>query len=111
MSSSPRYMMVICTLDASKAADFRHYVSHARPIFAANGGKPVGQYETEAVLFGDTETTHLIVMEFPSEAAIRAVFADPAYQALVPARSAAFPRLQILIGKDFDPRALMGVMS
>lgn len=107
MSDSPRYMLVTCTLDTSKLADFKHYVSHARPIFAANGGKPVGQFATEATLFGDAETTHVIVMAFPSAQAIHAVFADPAYQALIPARTAAFPRLQILISSDFDPSSLM----
>lgn len=107
MANSPHYMIVICGIDPSKTADFTHYVTHARPIFGANGGRPVGQYATEATVVGDGETTHVIVMEFPSEEAIRAVFADPAYQALIPARTAAFPRLQILISKDFDPRSML----
>jgi uncharacterized protein (DUF1330 family) len=113
MANSPHYMMVLCGIDPSKTAEFTHYVTHARPIFGANGGRPVGQYATEATIVGDGvgdgETTHVIVMEFPSEEAIRAVFADPAYQALIPARAAAFPRLQILISKDFDPRSMLAV--
>lgn len=109
MSESPRYMVVVCSFDPAKPDDFKHYVSHARPIFAANGGRPVGQYATEATLVGDGQTAFVIVMAFPSEAAIRAVFADPAYQALIPARTAVFPQLQILICKDFDPSALLAV--
>ena len=111
MSESPRYLLVSCTLDGSRLAEFRHSVGHARPLFAAHGGRPAGQYATDSVLVGAGETTHVIVMAFPSEAAIRAVFDDPAYQALIPARTAAFPRLEILIARDFDPRPLMAVPS
>lgn len=110
MSASPHQMIVICTLDPSKASEFKHYVTHARPIFSEYGGRPVGQYATVASVHGESETTHLVVMEFPSAEAIHSVFADPAYQALVPARTAAFPRLQILIAKDFDPATLMAAL-
>lgn len=109
MKPAPHYMIVICALDSSKAAEFTHYVTHARPIFGANSGRPVGQYETQATVFGKDEATHVIVMEFPSEQAIRAVFDDPAYQALIPARTAAFPSLQILISTAFDPSAMLVV--
>ena len=106
MSTATRYMLVICTFDPAQLEAFTHYATHARPIFGANGGRPVGQYAAESTVVGDTPVTHVIVMEFPSADAIGAVFADPAYQALVPARTAAFPNLQILIMADFDPRSL-----
>ncbi len=107
MSSPTRYMIVICTVDSDRSAKFSHYVRHARPLFGAYGGRPVGQYAIDDVLVGEGHDTVVIVMEFPSADAIRGMLADPAYQALIPARTAAFPRLQILIARDFDPTALL----
>ncbi len=53
------------------------------------------------------ETTHVIIIEFPSTEAIRNVFKDPAYIELVPSRAEAFPVLDILISENFDPAALL----
>lgn len=111
MSSPTRYMIVICTVDPTRSAEFTDYVSHARPLFGAYGGRPVGQYAVEDVMVGEGLDTVVIVMEYPSGDAIRAVLADPAYQALIPARTAAFPRLQILIASDLDPTALLAAAS
>lgn len=107
MSSSRSYMIVIGTVDATKSAEFAHYVSHARPLFGAYGGRPVGQYAIDDVVFGEGGDDFVIVMEYPTSDAIRGVLADPAYQALIPARTAAFPQLQILIASDLDPTALL----
>jgi uncharacterized protein (DUF1330 family) len=46
-------------------------------------------------------------MEFPSKDAIRDVFKDPDYLALVPSRTNAFPVLDIMISEEFNPAALL----
>jgi uncharacterized protein (DUF1330 family) len=107
MSAERAYMLVTCKIDAAQAGAFKQYVGNARPLFAAYGGKPAGQYAVASTLVGSADTTHVIVMEFPSADAIRACLADPAYVALIPFRSLAFPTLHIAIAADFDPMPLI----
>ena len=46
---------------------------------------------------GESQTTHVIIMEFPSVAAVQGVFKDSKYIELIPSRTKAFPVLDILI--------------
>ncbi|MFT5586390.1 MAG: hypothetical protein ACI9VR_003988 [Cognaticolwellia sp.] len=107
MDSPAAFMIVTCKIDPSQKQDFKHYVSNARPIFGAHGGTPVGQYAVAERVVGQSQTTHVIIMAFPSQDAIRSVFADPAYTALIPNRTRAFPVLDIHIAEDFNPATLL----
>lgn len=111
MSTERAYMLVTCKIDPTQAAAFKQYVGNARPLFAAYGGKPAGQYAIAATLAGSADTTHVIVMEFPSADAIRTCLTDPAYVALIPFRTLAFPTLHIAIATDFDPMPLLQAAS
>jgi uncharacterized protein (DUF1330 family) len=106
MSEATAQMIVTCRIDPSNKAALVHYITHARPLFAQYGGRPSGQYVVQSSITGSSDTTHIIVMEFPSADAIRAVMADEAYQALIPARTLAFPTLDILIAAPFEPASL-----
>jgi len=71
----------------------------AGPIFSAHGGRPVGQYAVAENEIGEGQTTHVVMMEFPTRDAIRSVFKDPGYTELIPSRTRAFPVLDILISR------------
>jgi uncharacterized protein (DUF1330 family) len=103
MSDSSSYMIVTCRMDPNQKQHFGHYVTNARPIFARFGGRPAGQYAIAEKVVGSGDTTHVLVMTFPSADAIKGVMADPEYQALIPARTQAFPTLDIMIATDFAP--------
>ena len=107
MTDEKAFMIVTCKIDPTKKEDFKHYAQNARPIFGKHGGKPVGQYAVAETEVGECQTTHVVVMEFPSKDAIRNVFNDPDYVALVPSRTNAFPVLDILIAEEFNPAALL----
>lgn len=107
MSDSTGFMIVTCKIDPAKKEDFVHYVKHARPIFGKHGGSPLGQYAVVETETGESQTTHVIIMKFPSTDAIRDVFKDPEYVELVPARTSAFPVLDILISEEFEPAVMM----
>lgn len=97
------FMIVTCTVDPAAMADFTHYVSHAQPIFAQHGGERLGQWEVKDTKAGDSGFSHIVVLSFPTRADIDAVFADPNYVELVPARNRAFPKLDIMITETFRP--------
>ncbi len=107
MADEKGFMIVTCKIDPSKKEDFKHYVQNARPIFGKHGGRPVGQYAVAETEIGESQTTHVIIMEFPSKDAIRNVFKDPDYLALIPSRTKAFPVLDIMISEEFEPAALL----
>jgi len=44
MTDSKAFMIVTCKVDQTQKEDLKHYLRNARPIFAAHGGRPVGQY-------------------------------------------------------------------
>ncbi len=107
MADSKGFMIVTCKIDGSKKEELMHYLKNARPIFGKYGGRPLGQYAVAETETGDSQTTHVIIMEFPSTHAVRQVFKDPQYIELVPSRTAAFPVLDILISEEFNPADLM----
>ena len=107
MTDEKSFMIVTCKIDLSKKEDFKHYAQNARPIMGKHGGRPVGQYQVAETEVGESQTTHVIIVEFPSKDAIRNVFKDPDYLALIPSRTNAFPVLDIMISEEFDPAALL----
>lgn len=107
MSQAKGFLVVTCKIDKSKKEELKHYISGARPIFAQYGGRPSGQYEVKDTIIGNSQTTHIVVMEFPSVEAVQNVFKDPNYIALIPARTIAFPVLDILITEAFTPEQLL----
>jgi uncharacterized protein (DUF1330 family) len=100
-------MIVTCKIDLSKKTELKHYLLNARPVFEAHGGKPLGQYAVAESGAGECGTTHVIIMEFPSTEAIHDMLAGAEYVKLIPARTLAFPQLNILISTAFNPAALL----
>ena len=107
MTDEKGFMIVTCKMDPSKKEDFKHYAQNARPIFAKHGGRPIGQYAVAETQVVEGQTTHVVIMEFPSKDAIRNAFKGPDYLALVPSRTNAFPVLDIMISEEFNSAALL----
>ena len=107
MTDEKGFMIVTCKIDPSKKEDFKHYAQYARPIFAKHGGRPIGLYAAAETEIGESQTTHVFILEFPSKDAIRNVFKDPEYVELVPSRTNAFPVLDIMISEEFNPETLL----
>ena len=107
MTDEKGFMIVTCKIDPSKKEDFKHYAQNARPIFAKHGGRPVGLYAVAEKEIGESHTTHVFILEFPSKEAIRNALQDPDYLELIPSRTSAFPVLDMMISEEFDPAALL----
>lgn len=107
MADSSAFMIVAAQTDLSQKEALKHYLMNARPIFKGHGGRPVGQYAIADAVVGETHATHFIVMEFPSKEAIKAVFEDPNYVELVPSRTKAFPKLDIIVAETFEAADLL----
>jgi uncharacterized protein (DUF1330 family) len=76
--------------------DYNAYASVAGPLLAEAGGVWNSQYDRVSDLAGDGPE-QVRVMDFPDEDTIRAIFASPEYQKVIPHRERAFEQLQIIV--------------
>ena len=72
------------------------YVSQALPTIERHGGRVVAYDEKPQVIEGKVEHPRTVIVEFPSEAAFRAWYDSPEYQAILPDRLNAGPGSLIL---------------
>ena len=77
--------------------DYAAYGSVALPIMVAAGGTFTGQFGRIDNLVGDDGPHVVGIMEFAEEAAVRAAFESPEYQAVVPHRDKAFERFNVIL--------------
>lgn len=108
MPDAKGFLIVTCKIDPRKKGDLKHYLAGAGPIFAQHDGHAVGQWAVAETNTGESQTTHIIIMEFPSQNAIRGALEDPKYIELIPSRTQAFPVLDIMIAEAFEPASLLG---
>jgi uncharacterized protein (DUF1330 family) len=76
--------------------DYKAYASVAGPILVGAGGIWNSQYDRVSNLAGDGPE-QVRVMDLPDEDTIRAVFASPEYQSVIPHRDRAFEQLRIIV--------------
>ena len=77
--------------------DYAAYGSVALPVMLAAGGTFTGQYGRIDNLAGEDGPQVVGIMEFGDEAAVRAAFKSPEYQAAVPDRDKAFERFSVIL--------------
>ena len=80
------YLVIAAAPNPDNMADLQAYQAGSGPIFAKHGARPVAQLPITGHPVGDTPAAFIAVLEFDSAEAIDAVFADPDYQELLPAR-------------------------
>jgi uncharacterized protein (DUF1330 family) len=90
------YMVVhVNVKDADKVQE---YSGAAAPLVAAHGGRFISRGPVE-VMSGEHAYQMLVIIEFPDNAAAKAFYASPEYQALLPVREAGLDSV-FLLGSD-----------
>lgn len=93
-----------CTLIATaipnpeNMSDMKAYMEQAGPLFAALGASAPKRMKVQEVVAGDPAAI-VLVMDFPDRAAVSAMLASDAYQALIPVRSRGFKAMNIWIAQ------------
>ena len=75
------------------------YLQGVMPLFMGAGGSLVKRLKVGSTLHGEP-TGMTLVMDFPSEDAINALFASEEYQALVPGRDQGFRSMNIHVAAE-----------
>ncbi len=95
--SETSILIVNAVVNPAEAAALEQYSTQVTALFKASGAKPLGRYRLIEPVLGDRHPTLVVMMEFPSDQAIRDVFASEAYQHLTPEREKAFETLDVFI--------------
>jgi uncharacterized protein (DUF1330 family) len=74
------YMIV--NLDVADAAAYEEYKTKVPALIHKHGGRYLVRGGKFVILEGDWKPTRLVLFEFPSTAAVQALFDDPEYQPL-----------------------------
>ena len=79
----------------SGSTQLQDYQNQARPLIAKHGGQVIVRGTGLGVLVGPRKWQIAIILRFPTEAAAEAWHNDPAYQRIIPLRSAGYSELEI----------------
>ncbi len=103
MSDVPVYL--IANLEVTDAARYREYESGFFPILKRHGGTFTTLDDAPITLEGEAPPPgRLVLFRFPSEAAARAWYDDPEYQAISKHRRAATTLRFLTLVHDLPPR-------
>lgn len=89
------YLAVVAAPNPEAMDDLATYQQASGPIFGKHGAAPVAQLPISGHPVGDTPAAFVSILRLPSADAARAVFADPAYVAVVDIRDRALSSLDI----------------
>lgn len=90
-------MIALNTPNPDEAEAMTTYAQGAMPLIKASGGKPVGKFKCAEAITGSGFPQLVLVVEFPSKDAIKALFESAEYKALIPVRDKAFTSFNVCI--------------
>mgnify|MGYP000265027438 CR=1 FL=1 len=93
----PVFLMVEATPNPEQQEALQTYLGQAPEITRSHGGVPVATYNVEKALDEQEKPSIFAVFSFPARKSIDALFSDPEYQALIPARDLAFNHLRYFV--------------
>ncbi len=97
------YLAVVAAPNPEAMDDLATYQQASGPIFAKHGATPVAQLPVSGHPVGGTPAAFVSILSVPSAEAAEAIFADPAYVAVVDIRDRALSSLNIYA--TFQPAA------
>jgi uncharacterized protein (DUF1330 family) len=93
-------LIVNAVFNSNEREAFTYYSENSSRIFKNAGGKLVAKYKVMQNIIGDKNLQVVVILEFPTDQAIRDVFESEAYKKLLPFRNKAFTELEAFIGQN-----------
>jgi len=93
----PVFLLEEAAPDPAQPEALRYYRNCAEMATRAYGGIPIASYDVEIALDSAAHPSRFAVISFPNRQAIRALFEDPAYQALIPHRDKAYHHIRYFV--------------
>lgn len=95
--TQPVFLLIEATPNPIEKDAMQSYLTKASVVTKEHGGVPVATYDVETVLDDDDKPAVFAVISFPSREAIKNLFNDPAYKALIPMRDLGFSSVRYFI--------------
>lgn len=90
-------LIVLGTRRPDTDNDYDAYAAASGKLFKDAGAIPAARWDRVGHIAGDNGPEQIMVVDFPDEDSIRALFDSPEYQAVVPHRDAAYETLDIIV--------------
>lgn len=94
-------LIALATPNPEEQEAYAYYTEKAPQLLVSGGGQLVRRLKVASSIKGDAPMQAMLIMDFPSTEAIKAVFDSQEYAELVPHRDKAFSELILLITEEF----------
>lgn len=95
-------LIVTSTINPDEMEALQSYVKSVMPMLLEIGGKVIKRTKVTDVYFGEKPADMVMMMDFPSKEALKAMFNSEAYQALIPLRNKGFSKVDILFAEELE---------
>ncbi|MDD2719790.1 MAG: DUF1330 domain-containing protein [Gallionella sp.] len=89
-------MIVTAVFNPDQMPSAQEYMQRAIPMLINGGGEIIRRVKVTRAVIGNKKYSVLLVMDFPSESAVDAIFSSDAYAAIVPLRDLGFKSIDIV---------------
>lgn len=97
MTDNKALLVINAIVNKENIAEMPTYLGSVMPIFAQNGGKPLGRYKGIEQLTGEQGPEMVALIEFPSAEVIRELVNGDEFKALDELRGRVFSKLNLTI--------------
>ena len=88
---------LVANIEVSDPAAFEEYRKRVPATIAAHGGRYLCRGGVVEVFEGEFDAKRVVILEFPNAAVVRAWYASPEYQELLPLRARAAKTMLMMV--------------
>lgn len=96
----PVTVLALLTINEDQPVALAAYFHATMPLLTKAGARIVKRFRITDAVVGVTQAQTVVLVEYPSRAAVDQVFASPEYRAIIPIRDIAFTQYTISIVEE-----------
>lgn len=98
-------VIALVSINDDEPLALAEYFRVTTPLLEKVGAKVESNFTINEVVVGHRPAKMVIIVNYPSRAAVEAVFNSPEYQALIPTRDLAFTEYSVTVASEVPERA------
>jgi uncharacterized protein (DUF1330 family) len=97
MENKKAFLAMTAVVNKENMAEVPIYLGNVMPVFAKNGGKPIGRFKTIDNLSGNDSPEMIGIIQFSNSEVIKKLIQSKDFLALSESRTKAFKKLNMMI--------------
>ena len=93
-------LVVTCVPNPHEQESMQTYLKGVTPLLAGAGGQLVKRLKVQSALAGKPPHGMVLVMDFPDQERVEAMFSSEAYAAILPARDKGFTSIDVCFATE-----------